>query len=49
VDILVSELEKLNELGEMRKGLNSYLVFNYNSCEVMGFLNSNIFGGKITF
>jgi len=27
VDILVSELEKLNELGEMRKGLNSYVFF----------------------
>jgi len=29
VDILVSELEKLNELGEMGEGLNSYYKFIY--------------------
>ena len=28
MDIFVSELEKLNELGKIREGLNSYLYFN---------------------
>jgi len=31
VDILVSELKKLNGLGEIRDGLNSYEDFNKNS------------------
>ena len=45
MDILVSELKKLNGLGEIRDGLNSYKKCKYSS--VGDYCDSGIFWGDV--